>query len=151
MIAIASGIADGMQLGLNARAALICRGVAEMTRLGTAMGGAAETFMGMSGIGDLVLTATGNLSRNHNLGEKLGQGLSLDECLPPSGAVVEGVRNAVSIRELAHRHQIEMPLCTAVYQVLYEGATCAQALQQLLERERPDEEMCLPNFTKKYN
>ena len=122
-----------------------------MIRLGTAMGGATETFMGMSGIGDLVLTATGNLSRNHNLGEKLGQGLSLDECLPPGGAVAEGVRNAVSIRELAHRHQIEMPLCTAVYQVLYEVATCTQALQQLLERERPDEEMCLPNFSKKYN
>ena len=151
VIAIASGIADGMQLGLNARAALICRGVAEMTRLGTAMGGVAETFMGMSGIGDLVLTATGNLSRNHNLGEKLGQGLSLDECLPPGGAVAEGVRNAVSIRELAHRHQIEMPLCSSVYQILYEGATCAQALQQLLEREIPDEEMCLTNFTKKYS
>ena len=105
----------------------------------------------MSGIGDLVLTAAGNLSRNHNLGEKLGQGLSLDECLPPGGAVAEGVRNAVSMRESAHHHQIEMPLYTAVHQVLYEGATCAQVLQQLLECERTDKEMCLPSFTKKYN
>ena len=141
VIAIASGIADGMKLGLNARAALICRGVAEMTRLGVVMGGSAETFAGMSGVGDLVLTATGTLSRNHNLGEKLGQGLSLEECLPAGGAVVEGVRNAVSIHELAERHKIEMPICNAVYQVLHEGISCAQALKQLLERDRPDEEM----------
>ena len=141
VIAIASGIADGMKLGLNARAALICRGVAEMTRLGVVMGGSAETFAGMSGVGDLVLTATGTLSRNHNLGENLGQGLSLAECLPAGGAVVEGVRNAVSIHELAERHKIEMPICNAVYQVLHEGISCAQALKQLLERDRPDEEM----------
>jgi len=141
VIAIASGIADGMKLGLNARAALICRGVAEMTRLGVVMGGSAETFAGMSGVGDLVLTATGTLSRNHNLGEKLGQGLSLEECLPAGGAVAEGVRNAVSIHELAERHKIEMPICNAVYQVLHEGISCAQALKQLLERDRPDEEM----------
>ena len=141
VIAIASGIADGMKLGLNARAALICRGVAEMTRLGVVMGGSAETFAGMSGVGDLVLTATGTLSRNHNLGENLGQGLSLAECLPAGGAVVEGVCNAVSIHELAERHKIEMPICNAVYQVLHEGISCAQALKQLLERDRPDEEM----------
>ena len=141
VIAIASGIADGMQLGLNARAALICRGVAEMSRLGTAMGGSAETFMGMSGIGDLVLTATGNLSRNHNLGEKLGQGFSLEDCFPSGGAVAEGVRNAVSIQELAERHKIEMPICNAVYQVLHQGVSCTQALQKLLERDRPVEEM----------
>ena len=141
VIAIASGIADGMKLGLNARAALICRGVAEMTRLGVVMGGSAETFAGMSGVGDLVLTATGTLSRNHNLGENLGQGLSLEECLPAGGAVAEGVRNAVSIHELAERHKIEMPICNAVYQVLHEGISCAQALKQLLERDRPDEEM----------
>ena len=141
VIAIASGIADGMKLGLNARAALICRGIAEMSRLGAVMGGSAETFMGMSGVGDLVLTATGTLSRNHTLGEKLGQGFSLEKCLPPGGAVAEGVRNAVSIHELAERHKIEMPICKAVYQVLHEGISCAQALKQLLERERPDEEM----------
>ncbi|MBS1256255.1 MAG: Glycerol-3-phosphate dehydrogenase [NAD(P)+] [Deltaproteobacteria bacterium] len=148
VIAIASGIADGMQLGLNARAALICRGVAEMTRLGSAMGGAHETFVGLSGIGDLILTATGQLSRNHTLGEKLGKGLPLDKCMPPGGAVAEGVRNAVSIKELAQRHQIEMPLCTAVYQVLHEGITCTQALQQLLERDRPNEELSIADISK---
>ncbi|MEE3265677.1 MAG: NAD(P)H-dependent glycerol-3-phosphate dehydrogenase [SAR324 cluster bacterium] len=141
VIAIASGIADGMKLGLNARAALICRGIAEMSRLGAVMGGAPETFMGMSGVGDLVLTATGTLSRNHTLGEKLGQGLSLEKCLPTGGAVAEGVRNSVSIHELAERHKIEMPICNAVYQVLHEGISCAQALKRLLERELPDEEM----------
>ncbi|MED5435609.1 MAG: NAD(P)H-dependent glycerol-3-phosphate dehydrogenase [SAR324 cluster bacterium] len=141
VIAIASGITDGMKLGLNARAALICRGIAEMSRLGTVMGGAPETFMGMSGVGDLVLTATGTLSRNHTLGEKLGQGLSLEKCLPTGGAVAEGVRNSVSIHELAERHKIEMPICNAVYQVLHEGISCAQALKRLLERELPDEEM----------
>ena len=147
VIAIASGIADGMKLGLNARAALICRGIAEMSRLGAVMGGSAETFMGMSGVGDLVLTATGTLSRNHTLGEKLGQGFSLEKCLPPGGAVAEGVRNAVSIHELAVRHKIEMPICRAVYQVLHEVISCAQALKQLLERERPDEEMMFfPNL-----
>ena len=148
VIAIASGISDGMQLGLNARAALICRGVAEMSRLGTAMGGSAETFMGMSGIGDLVLTATGTLSRNYNLGEKLGQGFSLEECLPSGGAVAEGVCNSVSIQELAERREVEMPICKAVYQVLYEGLSCAQALQNLLERDLPDEEMHTTDFTK---
>ena len=126
-----------MQLGLNARAALICRGIAEMSHLGTVMGGSKETFMGMSGIGYLVLTATRTLSRNHTLGEKLGQGLSLDKCLPAGGAVAEGVRNSVSIHELAERHKIEMPICNSVYQVLHEGISCAHALNQLLERDRP--------------
>ena len=141
VIAIASGITDGMSLGLNARAALICRGVVEMTRLGTLMGGSAETFMGMSGIGDLVLTATGTLSRNHNLGEKLGQGLSLEKCIPACGAVAEGVRNSISVHELADRYNIEMPICNAVYQILHEGISCSIALDKLLERDRPNEEM----------
>ena len=112
-----------------------------MSRLGAVMGGSPETFMGMSGVGDLVLTATGTLSRNHTLGEKLGQGLSLEKCLPAGGAVAEGVRNSVSIHELAERHKVEMPICNAVYQVLHEGISCAQALKRLLERDRPDEEM----------
>jgi glycerol-3-phosphate dehydrogenase (NAD(P)+) len=112
------------------------------------MGGAHETFVGLSGIGDLILTATGQLSRNHTLGEKLGKGLPLDKCMPPGGAVAEGVRNAVSIKELAQRHQIEMPLCTAVYQVLHEGITCTQALQQLLERDRPNEELSIADISK---
>ena len=149
VIAIASGIADGMQLGLNARAALICIGIAEMSRLDTEMGGSAETFMGMSGVGDLVLTTTGKLSHNHTLGAKLGQGLSLDKYLPSGGAVVEGERNSVSIHELAERHKIEMPISNAVYKVLHEGISCAQALNQLLERDRPREEMMF--FPNSYN
>ena len=137
VIAISSGIADGMGLGLNARAALICRGVAEMTRLGTAIGGLRETFVGMSGIGDLILTATGDLSRNYTLGQKLGRGLLLEECIPTDGAVVEGVLNAVSINDLAKRHQVEMPLCRAVYEIIYEGVSCVRALKNILERKSP--------------
>ena len=146
VIAISSGIADGMNLGLNARAALICRGVAEMIRLGTAMGGQSGTFVGMSGIGDLILTATGELSRNYSLGQKLGRGLPLEKCLPTSRAVAEGVRNAVSINSLAERHQIEMPLCRAVYGIIYEGISCVRALQSLLERDLPDHEINIPHY-----
>ena len=148
VIAISSGIADGMKLGLNARAALICRGIAEMTRLGTAMGGQGETFVGMSGIGDLILTATGNLSRNYSLGQRLGRGLPLEKCMPAGGAVAEGVHNAVSINALAERHQIEMPLCRAVYGIIYEGVSCVRALQGLLERDLPDQEICIPDYAK---
>ena len=148
VIAISSGIADGMKLGLNARAALICRGVAEMTRLGTAMGGQSGTFVGMSGIGDLILTATGDLSRNYTLGQKLGSGLPLEKCIPSGGAVAEGVRNAVSINSLAERHQIEMPLCRAVYRIIYEGISCMRALQGLLERDLPDQEICISDYAK---
>ena len=148
VIAISSGIADGMRLGLNARAALICRGIAEMTRLGTAMGGQGGTFVGMSGIGDLILTATGDLSRNYTLGQKLGSGLPLEKCMPAGGAVAEGVRNAVSINALAERHQIEMPLCRAVYGILYEGVSCVRALQGLLERDLPDQEICIHDYAK---
>ena len=139
VIAISSGIADGMKLGLNARAALICRGIAEMTRLGTAMGGQRGTFVGMSGIGDLILTATGGLSRNYTLGQKLGSGLPLEKCMPAEGAVAEGVRNSESINALAERYQIEMPLCRAVYEIIYEGVSCVRALKRILERNLPDQ------------
>jgi len=146
VIAISSGIADGMKLGLNSRAALICRGIAEMTRLGTAMGGQEKTFVGMSGIGDLILTATGELSRNYTLGQKLGRGLPLEKCLPAGGVVVEGVRNAASINALAERHQIEMPLCRAVYGIIYEGISCVRALQGLLKRDLPDHEISIRHY-----
>ena len=135
-----------MKLGLNARAALICRGIAEMTRLGTAMGGLRETFVGMSGIGDLILTATGDLSRNYVLGQKLGRGLPLEKCLPAGGTVAEGVLNAVSINALAERHQIEMPLCRAVYGIICEGVSCVRALQGILERDPPDQEISIPDY-----
>jgi len=148
VISISSGISDGMLLGLNARAALICRGVAEMTRLGTAMGGQGETFVGMSGIGDLILTATGDLSRNYSLGQKLGSGLPLEKCIPAGGAVAEGVRNAESINALAELHQIEMPLCRAVYGIIYEGVSCVRALHGLLERDLPEQEISIPDYAK---
>jgi len=146
VLAISSGIANGMKLGLNARAALICRGIAEMTRLGTSMGGQEKTFVGMSGIGDLILTATGELSRNYTLGQKLGRGLPLEKCIPAGGVVAEGVRNAASINALAERHQIEMPLCKAVYGIMYEGISCVRALQGLLERDPPDHEISIPHY-----
>ena len=139
VIAIASGIADGMKLGFNARAALICRGVAEMSRLGVKLGGSPETFSGISGTGDLILTATGNLSRNYSLGYKLGNGISLKECFDTDRIVVEGLRNAVSIKELATYYEIEMPICNAVFQILYKGISCSQALKDLLERDPTDE------------
>jgi len=139
IIAIASGIADGMNLGLNARAALICRGVAEMSRLGTKMGGSPDTFSGMSGLGDLILTSTGNLSRNHSLGYKLGKGITPKEFLNQSRMVVEGLRNAVTIKELGEFHKIEMPICNTVFQILYKGISCSQALKNLLERDPTDE------------
>ena len=141
VIAIASGIADGMQLGFNARATLICRGVAEMSKLGLKMGGAPETFSGISGVGDLILTATGKLSRNYSLGFKLGQGIPLKKCLNQNRKVVEGFSSAISINNLSKIHKIEMPICNAVFQVLYEGISCAQSLQWLLERNPPDEEI----------
>ena len=139
IIAIACGIADGMKLGLNARAALICRGVAEMTRLGTKMGGSPETFSGMSGLGDLILTSTGNLSRNHSLGYKLGQGIKPKEFLHQGRSVVEGFKNAVTIKELSELHKIEMPICNAVFEILYRGTSCSQAFKNLLERDPSDE------------
>ena len=146
VLAISSGIANGMKLGLNARAALICRGIAEMTRLGTSMGGQEKTFVGMSGIGDLILTATGELSRNYTLGQKLGRGLPLEKCIPAGGVVAEGVRNASSINALAERHQVEMPLCRAVYGIIYEGISCVRALQGLLKRDLPDYEISSPHY-----
>ena len=117
-----------------------------MTRFGTTLGGQRDTFLGMSGIGDLILSATGNLSRNYTLGQKLGCGLPLENCLPSRGAVAEGVHNAESINALAKRHQIEMPLCRAVYGIIYEGVSCDSALRGLIEREPPDQEISIPDY-----
>ena len=140
VIAIAAGICDGMSLGLNARSALICRGLAEISRLGVKLGGASETFTGLSGLGDLVLTATGTLSRNHTLGVQLGQGHTLEECVKTGGSIAEGVKNAVSLSELIELHQVEMPICRAVYEILYQNVNCADALQKILQRELPQQE-----------
>jgi len=100
----------------------------------------------MSGIGDLILTATGNLSRNYTLGQKLGRGLAVEKCMPARGAVAEGVHNAESINALAERHQIELPLCRAVYGIIYEGVSCGKTLKELLERASPDLEIRIPDY-----
>ena len=140
VLAIAAGIAEGMQLGLNARAALICRGLSEMTRLGVKMGGVPETFSGMAGLGDLVLTGTGSLSRNHTLGLRIGEGLSPEEIFQNQLTVTEGAATSVSLQSLSRHHQLEMPICEAVYRILYQGQAPMEALTQLLERQMPESE-----------
>ena len=139
VLAIATGIADGMQLGLNARAALVTRGLAEMTRLGVALGAQRDTFMGLSGLGDLVLTATGDLSRNRKVGMLLAQGLPLPRILAELGHVAEGVYTARMVLHRAHARGIDMPIAGAVVEVLEGRLTPEQALEQLMGREaRPE-------------
>jgi glycerol-3-phosphate dehydrogenase (NAD(P)+) len=135
VLAIATGISDGLGLGLNARAALITRGLAEMSRLGVALGGRAETFTGLTGLGDLILTATGDLSRNRTVGMQLAAGRTLTEVLDALGHVAEGVRCARAVLALAQSHQIEMPITQAVCRVLFENVTPRDAVQALLSRD----------------
>jgi glycerol-3-phosphate dehydrogenase (NAD(P)+) len=135
VMAIAAGISDGMQLGLNARAALITRGLAEMVRLGVAMGGKPETFMGLTGMGDLILTATGNLSRNRRVGILLAEGKSLNDILRDLGHVAEGVNSAAGALTLAHKHGVNMPITEAVNAVLFQSADPRDAVKALLARE----------------
>ncbi len=138
IIAIACGIADGLSLGHNARAALITRGLAEITRLGTAMGGIPTTFAGLTGLGDLVLTATGDLSRNRQVGLAIAQGKTLNEILA-SGMTAEGVRSARDTLKRAQSLHIEMPITEAICQVLFENMPARIAVQQLLTREAKQE------------
>jgi glycerol-3-phosphate dehydrogenase (NAD(P)+) len=139
VLAIATGIADGMGLGLNARAALVTRGLAEMTRLGVALGAEAATFMGLSGLGDLVLTTTGNLSRNRTVGLELAAGKALAAILGELGHVAEGVRSAPMVLRRAAAAGVEMPIVAAVVEVLDGRLAPAQALEQLMRREaRPE-------------
>lgn len=135
VMAIATGIADGMDLGLNARAALITRGLAEMTRLGVALGARAETFMGLSGLGDLVLTATGDLSRNRQVGLRLAQGLPLARILAELGHVAEGVYSAATVLARARATRVEMPITEAVVAVLDGRRSPRQALEHLMGRD----------------
>ncbi|HEX9389955.1 MAG TPA: NAD(P)H-dependent glycerol-3-phosphate dehydrogenase [Usitatibacteraceae bacterium] len=135
VMAIAAGICDGMQLGLNARAALVTRGLAEMMRLGVAMGGKAETFTGLTGLGDLVLTATGNLSRNRMVGLGLAEGRPLAAILASLGHVAEGVNSAETTFKLARKHGVEMPITEAVCAILFHGADARATVQRLLSRE----------------
>lgn len=139
VLAIAVGIADGMGLGANARAALITRGLAEMMRLGLALGGKSETFMGLSGVGDLVLTCTDNQSRNRRLGVALGSGQSRDVAEKAIGQVVEGIRTAKEIYFLAKNTNIEVPICEQVYGVIYENISPQVAVNNLLSREPKQE------------
>jgi glycerol-3-phosphate dehydrogenase (NAD(P)+) len=139
VLAVATGAADGMELGLNARTGLITRGLNEMLRLNAAIGGRPETLMGLAGLGDLVLTCTGELSRNRRLGLALGRGQSLDDAVREIGQVVESVQTADEVMRQAARHGIELPISSVVQAVLHGEMTPAQALQQLLAREQKAE------------
>lgn len=135
VIAIATGILDGLGLGFNPRAALMTRGLAEMTRLGIALGARNETFAGLAGLGDLVLTCTGALSRNRAVGVAIGQGQTLEEALAGKDSVAEGVLNAQSARALAERAGVEMPIIEATYRILFENRAPREAIAELMARE----------------
>ena len=135
ILAIATGIADGMGLGLNARAALITRGLAEITRLGQALGGRLETFMGLTGMGDLILTCTGDLSRNRRVGLALAQGKPLAQIVQELGHVAEGVRCAQAVQTLSRHLNVEMPISNAIADVLFKGDSPVQMVRNLLARD----------------
>lgn len=135
VLAIAAGISDGLGFGANSRAALITRGLVEMMRLGEALGGQRETFMGLSGIGDLVLTCTDDQSRNRRLGLALGAGRTRAEAEAEIRQVVEGADTAREIHNIGRAHAVEMPICEQVYRVLYEGLAPQAAVQALLARD----------------
>jgi len=139
ILAIATGVADGLQLGLNARAALITRGLAEITRLGVALGGRPETFMGLSGVGDLILTCTGDLSRNRRVGLGLAQDKPLDAIVQELGHVAEGVRCAQAVRALARGKNIDMPITEAVAAALFDGVSVQDMVARLLARDPREE------------
>lgn len=135
VMAVATGIAEGLGLGFNARAALVTRGLAEMTRLGLALGAEQSTFAGLAGLGDLVLTCTGSLSRNRAVGVEVGKGKMLEEVLRGKETVAEGVITAQSARELAAREGVEMPIVDTVNRVLFEGQSARSAIAALMTRE----------------
>ncbi|MEO8344880.1 MAG: NAD(P)H-dependent glycerol-3-phosphate dehydrogenase [Betaproteobacteria bacterium] len=135
VLAIAAGASDGLAFGHNARAALITRGLAETGRLSAALGGKRETLMGLAGLGDLVLTCTGDLSRNRRVGLALAKGTRLPTILAELGHVAEGVTAAIAVRALAAHHGVEMPICDAVYRVLHEDLPAQKAVAALLQRE----------------
>ncbi len=139
VIAIAAGVIDGLGLGLNTRAALITRGLTEIRRLGLAMGANPRTFTGLAGIGDLVLTCTGALSRNHTVGVELGRGKRLEEILAEMRMVAEGVKTAKSVYNLSRRLKVEMPISHEIYRILYEGTSPADGVARLMTRDLKDE------------
>ena len=134
VMAIAAGVCDGLQLGYNTRAALITRGLAEMMHLGVAMGARAQTFAGLSGMGDLVLTCTGHLSRNYVVGVQLGQGKKLSDILSQMHMVAEGVTTASAAVALGERYQVEMPIAEKVYALLQGHITPHEAVTELMQR-----------------
>lgn len=135
VMALAAGISDGLGFGANARSALITRGLAEMNRLGVALGGKPQTFMGLTGVGDLVLTCTDNQSRNRRAGIGLGQGKAVDEILREIGQEVEGLKTVKELYTMAKRSAVEMPITEQVYKVIYEGLQAKDAVVTLLQRE----------------
>ena len=139
VIAIATGISDGLKLGFNTRAALINRGLVEITRIGTAMGARPETFSGLSGMGDLVLTCTGDLSRNRTVGLKLGEGLKLDEIIASMKMVAEGVRTVTSAYQLKNKFDIQASIIEETYRVLHEGKNPQAAMKDLMSVETTSE------------
>jgi glycerol-3-phosphate dehydrogenase (NAD(P)+) len=134
VIAIAAGISDGLKLGQNARAALVTRGLAEMTRLAVRMGADPRTLAGLPGLGDLILTCAGDLSRNRAVGLQIAEGKSLEDITGSTRMIAEGVRNTRSLRLLADRLDVEMPIVEQMYEVLYSGKKPAKAVQDLMDR-----------------
>ena len=140
VMAVATGIVEGVGLGHNSRAALITRGLHEMTRLGVALGAKAATFAGLAGVGDLVLTCTGALSRNRALGIEIGKGATLAAALAGKETVAEGVLTAMSARTLAARHRVDMPIVEMANRILFEGQTARDAVPELMARELRSEQ-----------
>jgi glycerol-3-phosphate dehydrogenase (NAD(P)+) len=139
VIAIATGISDSFGFGSNSMAGLVTRGLAEITRLGIALGARQETYAGLAGIGDLVLTCTGKLSRNRFIGTELGKGKILDEIIDGMQMIAEGITTTLSVYQLAQREKVEMPICEQVYAVLYQGKDPKEAFRELMSRELKDE------------
>ena len=139
VVAIAAGIIDGLGLGLNTRAALITRGLTEIRRLGLKLGASSQTFTGLAGVGDLILTCTGDLSRNHRVGKKIGEGMKLKEILAESRMVAEGVKTARSVYNLSRKLNVEMPISHEIYRILYEDLAPKEALYNLMTRDLKQE------------
>ena len=139
VIAIAAGICDGMQLGDNAKAALLSRGLAEMTRLGLALGARRETFAGLAGLGDLVTTCMSPYGRNRSVGVQIGQGRTLKDILAGMEQVAEGIRTTQSVRSLARRHGVDMPITEQCHRVLFRGKSPSRAVSDLMRRGAKDE------------
>jgi len=139
VLAIASGIASGMKLGQNAQASLVTRGLSELSVLGTALGAKSETFMGLSGLGDIILTCTSLTSRNMKFGIMIGEGLSLKEVKEKLGKLAEGVYTTKALRVLAEKYHVDLPICNTVYRILYEDFGAQEAMEELLSRPLRDE------------